>query len=83
MYARIGYIKDVGFRILCTATNHSVTPLFFPFRQYLRQLAQQLDMDELAEINGIKPNVLLGDGEEREVNSMSRYVCLYPWETPF
>jgi DNA ligase-1 len=28
--------------------------------------------DELAEINGIKPNVVLLDGEEKEVNSMSR-----------
>ena len=30
--------------------------------------------DELAEINGIKPNVLLADGEEREVSSMTRQV---------
>ena len=28
--------------------------------------------DELKEINGIKPNVWLGDGEEREVSSQSR-----------
>jgi len=28
--------------------------------------------DELAEINGIKPNVLFDDGEEKEVGSMSR-----------
>jgi len=32
--------------------------------------------DELREINGIKPNVWLGDGEEREVSSQSR--CANP-----
>jgi len=32
--------------------------------------------DELKEINGIKPNVWLGDGEEREVSSQSR--CANP-----
>jgi len=31
-------------------------------------------MDELAEINGIKPNVFLADGEEHEVGSATRYV---------
>jgi hypothetical protein len=31
------------------------------------------DVDELAEIDGIKPNVLLADGDEREVSSMTRY----------
>jgi DNA ligase 1 len=30
-------------------------------------------VDELAEINGIKPKVYLEDGAEREVSSMSRY----------
>ena len=30
--------------------------------------------DELAEINGIKPKVVLDDGEEREVASQTRYV---------
>ena len=29
--------------------------------------------DELEEINGLKPKVWLQDGEEREVNSQSRY----------
>jgi hypothetical protein len=29
--------------------------------------------DELAEFNGIKPNVVLQDGEEREVKSATRY----------
>jgi hypothetical protein len=28
--------------------------------------------DELAEINGIKPNVVLADGEQREVGSATR-----------
>ena len=32
-----------------------------------------MSQDELAEINGIKPNIVLLDGEEKEVNSMSRY----------
>lgn len=31
-----------------------------------------MSQDELAEINGIKPKVVLLDGEEKEVNSMSR-----------
>ena len=35
-----------------------------------------MSQDELAEINGIKPKVLLLDGEEKEVSSMSRYVRL-------
>ena len=30
--------------------------------------------DELAEINGIKPKVVLDDGEERELASQTRYV---------
>jgi hypothetical protein len=30
--------------------------------------------DELAEINGIKPKVVMVDGEEREVSSMTRQV---------
>jgi hypothetical protein len=30
--------------------------------------------DELAEINGVKPKVVLADGEEREVGSMTRQV---------
>ena len=30
--------------------------------------------DELAEINGIKPKVVLYDGEERELASQTRYV---------
>ncbi|KAG5652748.1 hypothetical protein H0H81_003889 [Sphagnurus paluster] len=34
--------------------------------------------DELAEINGVKPKVLLLDGEEREVNSMTRNQSAYP-----
>jgi hypothetical protein len=29
--------------------------------------------DELEEINGLKPKILLQDGEEREVSSQSRY----------
>jgi len=29
--------------------------------------------DELEEIDGIKPNVWLADGEEREVGSQTRY----------
>ena len=33
--------------------------------------------DELAEINGIKPNVLLEDGEQREVGSATRWVPLF------
>jgi len=32
-----------------------------------------MSQDELTEINGIKPKVLLLDGEEKEVNSMSRF----------
>jgi hypothetical protein len=32
-----------------------------------------MSQDELAEINGVKPKVLLLDGEEKEVSSMSRY----------
>jgi hypothetical protein len=31
-----------------------------------------MSQDELAEIDGIKPKVLLVDGEEKEVSSMSR-----------
>jgi hypothetical protein len=32
--------------------------------------------DELVEINGIKPKVLMADGDEREVSSQTRYaVC--------
>lgn len=31
------------------------------------------DKDELAEIDGIKPNVYLQDGAEQEVTSTSRY----------
>jgi len=30
-------------------------------------------MDELSEIDGIKPNVFLVDGEEHEVGSATRY----------
>jgi len=30
-------------------------------------------MDELKEIDGIKPNVYLADGEEHEVGSATRY----------
>jgi hypothetical protein len=33
--------------------------------------------DELAEINGVKPNVYLADGEERDVSSMSRFACFH------
>ena len=33
--------------------------------------------DELAEINGIKPNVYLADGEEKEVSSMTRFALQY------
>ena len=32
--------------------------------------------DELAEINGIKPNIYLADGEEKEVSSMTRFARL-------
>jgi DNA ligase-1 len=31
-----------------------------------------MSQDELAEIDGIRPKVVLVDGEEKEVNSMSR-----------
>jgi DNA ligase-1 len=31
-----------------------------------------MSQDELAEIDGIQPKVVLVDGEEKEVNSMSR-----------
>jgi hypothetical protein len=34
-----------------------------------------MTQDELAEIDGIKPNVVLVDGEEKEVGSQSRYRC--------
>jgi hypothetical protein len=33
--------------------------------------------DELAEIDGIKPKVLLADGDEREVSSMTRYAWIH------
>ena len=35
------------------------------------------ESDELAEISGVKPKVLLADGEEREVSSMSRCVVMF------
>jgi len=33
-----------------------------------------MTQDELEEINGIKPKILLEDGKEHEVGSASRYV---------
>jgi len=33
--------------------------------------------DELAEINGIAPNVILEEGEEKEVGSSSRFVISF------
>ena len=32
------------------------------------------DIDELAEIDGIRPNVELADGEEQEVKSLTRFM---------
>jgi hypothetical protein len=36
--------------------------------------------DELAEINGIKPKVVIADGDEREVSSMTRSIVPSPDE---
>jgi hypothetical protein len=51
--------------ILSVCVSHYVTSCFF-----------MSDTDELAEIDGIKPNVSLQDGEEQEVSSASRRVHL-------
>ncbi|KAG6832402.1 hypothetical protein H0H92_002670 [Tricholoma furcatifolium] len=40
-----------------------------------------MSKDELAEINGVKPQVLLRDGEEKEVKSTSRQANFYPLVT--
>ena len=36
--------------------------------------------DELAEIDGIKPKVLLREGDQKELGSKSRWVLLQAWK---